>query len=350
MWLLPSPEGAFILRETAAENDMRGHLRHAVAALSVCTLIYVVSTDVWFARQPPPVRSERPRPPLVPLQPPLMCPPQKAGARIAIVSVSTPDRVAMYQPATNSKQCYALRHGYTFVMDTNDATTSLNPWWRKPTAIRKYLESGLYDWILFMDADTVITNHTVKLEWFLPAAPNANTSLVLTDHNVALNNGVFFIRNGEWSLRFLDDWIEVGEMVHNRSQRWAWDDQGGMYEMLLRDAQVDYDGECSTPDACCEYGALQRCYNRRMEAAGHAYGSRRLPHVRFIDPRFHAVGESSWIRGGFDQYSRDQFNGQTWIYGEWSEENFWRPGDFVLHVYDKSKLEQLVPKEWADAC
>lgn len=32
--------------------------------------------------------------------------------RIAILSVSTPDRVQMYQAATNSKTCYAARHGY----------------------------------------------------------------------------------------------------------------------------------------------------------------------------------------------------------------------------------------------
>lgn len=142
--------------------------------------------------------------------------------RIAILSVSTPDRTQMYQPATNSKTCYSAKHGwktwvlygffisvwkliiafflfsvrYTFIIDTNDAKSSLNPWWRKVTALQKYLP--YYDWILFMDGDTLVTNYTIRLEWFLPS-PDENIDLIVTDHNIALNNGVFFLRNSAWS-------------------------------------------------------------------------------------------------------------------------------------------------------
>ena len=49
-----------------------------------------------------------------------------------------------------------------------------------------------YDWLVWMDSDTVITNYTVKLEWFLQpdSAIDTDTNLILTDHNIALNNGV----------------------------------------------------------------------------------------------------------------------------------------------------------------
>lgn len=86
-------------------------------------------------------------------------------------------------------------------MDTNAATTSLNPWWRKVTALRKYLAQ--YDWVLFMDGDTLITNYTVPLQWFLPK-PNDDIELIVTDHNIALNNGVFFMRNSPWSHKSVD--------------------------------------------------------------------------------------------------------------------------------------------------
>eukprot|EP00474_Spongospora_subterranea_P000700 CRZ01158.1 hypothetical protein [Spongospora subterranea] len=102
---------------------------------------------------------------------------------------------------------------------------------------------------------------------------------------------------------------------------------------------------------CCDYGPLQSCYNRRLDKMGAVYGDRDVPHVQYIDPRFHKVPKSDrWIRGGFDQYRKSEFNGQTWIYGEWAEENFWRQGDFVLHSYDKSQMAQFVPKEFGDSC
>jgi hypothetical protein len=47
--------------------------------------------------------------------------------------------------------------------------------------------------------------------------------VVLTDHNVNINNGVVFLRNSPWSATFLDDWLEVGR--RKPLGRWSWDDQ-----------------------------------------------------------------------------------------------------------------------------
>jgi hypothetical protein len=109
-----------------------------------------------------------------------------APLRIGILSVSTPERVEMYQLATNSKTCYAMRHNYELIIDTNahDGSRTPNPWWRKVEVLQKYLHA--YDWIFLMDADTLFTNYSVKLEWFLPQDNNVN--LVMTDHNVGINN------------------------------------------------------------------------------------------------------------------------------------------------------------------
>ncbi|CEO98545.1 hypothetical protein PBRA_006659 [Plasmodiophora brassicae] len=261
----------------------------------------------------------------------------------------------MYQPATNSKQCYALRHGYDFIFDTNAATSSLNPWWRKVMATKKYLP--FYDWVFWMDADTLVTNYTVRLEWFLPEN-DADTHLVVTDHNIALNDGAFFLRNSDWSTRHGADTIDVQFEVHNRGQRWAWDDQGAFYELLLIEAHsspghVEYDNECSRSNRCCEYLPLQRCFNRRLEQTGSVFGDRHVPHVTFIDPRYHPVPSepgNAWVRGGFDQYREVEFQGEVWIYGEWSKENFWHRGDFVLHSSAKSFMKAFVPDAFTDSC
>lgn len=167
----------------------------AVVSLAVCTFLLVnvrLASDVTSVRE----RSAA------------GCQVERAVARprIAIVTAATPDRISMYQPATNSKQCYALRHGYDFIFDTNAATSSLNPWWRKVMATKKYLP--FYDWVFWMDADTLVTNYTVRLEWFLPEN-DADTHLVVTDHNIALNDGAFFLRNSDWSTRHGADTIDV---------------------------------------------------------------------------------------------------------------------------------------------
>ena len=71
--------------------------------------------------------------------------PPQPSTRIAVLSASTPDRVQLYQPATNSKTCYALRHNYHFVLDTNAPNEgSINAWWRKVEVLQKYLP--YYDW------------------------------------------------------------------------------------------------------------------------------------------------------------------------------------------------------------
>jgi hypothetical protein len=48
--------------------------------------------------------------------------------RIAIVTSYTRNVQEQYQPATNSKACYALRHGYHFLLEINEDLAVINPW------------------------------------------------------------------------------------------------------------------------------------------------------------------------------------------------------------------------------
>jgi hypothetical protein len=59
-------------------------------------------------------------------------------------------------------QAYADRHGYDVIVDGEiiDATRPTS--WSKLLAMRKYLPS--YDFLFYVDVDTIITNVDVRLE------------------------------------------------------------------------------------------------------------------------------------------------------------------------------------------
>lgn len=131
---------------------------------------------------------------------------QESPARILLLTAMTVDKIETYQQVTNSKQCYALKQGYTFILETNsEMSKKINPWWFKVYALQKYL--AFFDWVVWLDGDCLIANPDIKFEWFLD---DPHADLVLTDHNFAVNNGVFALRNTAWSEEFLDKWLGAG--------------------------------------------------------------------------------------------------------------------------------------------
>jgi len=226
---------------------------------------------------------------------------------------------------------------------------------------------------VYMDSDTLITNYSVPFSWFIGDDPNLN--LIFTDHNVALNNGVFLIRNTKWSFDFLDDCLKLGQEIHGRGQRWAWDDQGAMFAVLVRLAHRSYRGagqrptyedRCAKSDKCCDFNALQGCFVDHLDQFGHRYGDRAIEHILFVDPRYfevsahllleeankknkssHAVVRG-WIRGGFDQYRRAEL--PDWVLHNWADECFWQRGDMVMHSYHKVNMVYYVPQSLPVSC
>eukprot|EP00898_Chlorokybus_atmophyticus_P002501 jgi/Chlat1/3251/Chrsp22S03514 len=113
---------------------------------------------------------------------------------------------------------YAARHGYRYC-ELNATPDPLRPLaWGKVPALLMLLPRVTDGWVLFMDADAIITNHDVKLEKFLnlPGYSSVGKDLILTsdfDNPVfsvspvtaaaSINTGVFLIRNSKWSLSML---------------------------------------------------------------------------------------------------------------------------------------------------
>lgn len=107
--------------------------------------------------------------------------------------------------AEPNHRAYASRHGYDYLY-LSKAVPEV------PTKMLKYLalawgmERG-YEWLLKMDADTIVTNCTKTIPSLVrEVEPSDGISLIATRggnwKNVhALNNGIFLLKNTEWAMK-----------------------------------------------------------------------------------------------------------------------------------------------------
>jgi hypothetical protein len=105
---------------------------------------------------------------------------------------------------TQSKVEYCKRHGYGLVIleaAPLHADRPL-PWLRIPLIFR-LLKMG-YQSVLYLDADTLITNPAIQPEIFFERMETAGRHLMLTEDALGLNTGVMFFRRTWQSLLLLD--------------------------------------------------------------------------------------------------------------------------------------------------
>ncbi|KAI9257771.1 galactosyl transferase GMA12/MNN10 family-domain-containing protein [Helicostylum pulchrum] len=146
--------------------------------------------------------------------------------------------------AADNKRQYALAHNYAFVARSAEfAHQALRdekrrPVWGKIDVVQKVLPK--YDWIFWMDMDAVVLNPDQTVQTLLdefrdnfPEGPRAFESqidLVISKptKDKMINAGVFFMRNTEWSQKFLNAVQEAKEW-YNKSPSY---EQGAMWELL----------------------------------------------------------------------------------------------------------------------
>ncbi|EFJ39772.1 hypothetical protein VOLCADRAFT_100552 [Volvox carteri f. nagariensis] len=139
-----------------------------------------------------------------------------------------------------NKQLFADLHGYTYV-DASDLLDSSRPAsWSKIPAVLSVLDQ--YDWVFWLDADTLITNLSTPVESLLPAIatpppsgtegvvaaaaaagssgstsvyPGFGPDLLLTEDSTGVNAGVWLIRGSgcSWCRTFLERWWGMEEFI-----------------------------------------------------------------------------------------------------------------------------------------
>lgn len=71
-----------------------------------------------------------------------------------------------------------------------------------------------HQWVFWLDADTVVTNPSVRLEELLPGV--GGPDLVLTSDASGVNAGAWMVRNSSWARAFLERWWSSSEFVRVR--------------------------------------------------------------------------------------------------------------------------------------
>lgn len=107
------------------------------------------------------------------------------------------DAIADYGDiAARDKESYAARHGYELQVHRTGFDMSRPAAWSKIRFVSKAMRGA--DWVVWMDADTLIADSTRKLGDFV----SDDVDFVIARHSKPgphANTGVFFIRNRLWT-------------------------------------------------------------------------------------------------------------------------------------------------------
>jgi hypothetical protein len=107
-----------------------------------------------------------------------------------------------------TKVLYCEKQDYDFYEDEDTYDTTRPPAWSKINLIRKYLSN--HEYIVWIDADTHIMNQSRKLQDIIKDYMGDKDIMVSRDDKM-INTGVVFIKNTEWSKKFLD-------LIYNQTQ------------------------------------------------------------------------------------------------------------------------------------
>jgi len=190
-------------------------------------------------------------------------------AVVTICAYATDEPVRLF--CQENREIYRHLHGYDVFFYGDASEIEPNPkagmnvldgvhkafYW-KVNAVQNVLDTGNYDWVLWMDCDAFFMdpsrtidsvidmysgNSTLPTTGALPDGKrNADVSLIIALDSTGINNGVWLIRNSEWSHKFLARWWHSDILTgpganHNCS------DQSTMVHTLLHDNAMRLDDE-----------------------------------------------------------------------------------------------------------
>jgi len=126
---------------------------------------------------------------------------------IAEGKYATEQGVALLRESVENKRAYASFHGYDFHVNTRKTDNHTRPGaWEKIRLLQRL--SPFYDWIVWIDADTIICNTSVRLpDIFLHSLTNKirEPSIIFSRDINGINLGVFAIRGRDkWVFTLLE--------------------------------------------------------------------------------------------------------------------------------------------------
>jgi len=139
----------------------------------------------------------------------------------------------IYEHAISDFYQYSDIHGYKFILNSDGYDDEREIYYMKLHVVLEAIVNGLknkeYDWIFWVDSDTILANPNIKLETFLPKDTDVNL-IISADHH-GINAGVFLIRICSWSLNFISR--AIAYQYHNMDKLLDHADQTSLNNVLL---------------------------------------------------------------------------------------------------------------------
>ena len=117
--------------------------------------------------------------------------------KICVCSISTPDMDELTKITWPNKQDYCQKHGYFGILQTQ---TKNYLGFDKIIFIESLLSTNQYDWILWLDNDTLFTNFNKKIEEVID---ENHDFIICADYGGDVNAGVFLIKNSDGGKKYL---------------------------------------------------------------------------------------------------------------------------------------------------
>lgn len=132
--------------------------------------------------------------------------------RIAIISIAIGDKyIDAIKYGMLSLENYSIKNKYDLFYD-NDYDKSRLIYWAKVKSLIKYIDTDKYDYVVWIDADTIIMNDNIKLEDIITKYMSENIhTLMCMDNGLKYNTGVWFLKSSEYSKNIL-------ELIYNQEQ------------------------------------------------------------------------------------------------------------------------------------
>jgi len=127
--------------------------------------------------------------------------------KIAILTVSTPNRKTLYELTNKTKEKFAAENNVDFVFsDTFKEEIGWNrhPYWLKVLFVKKYISD--YDAVLLIDDDAGFVKFKFDFQSFIE---HLDKPFYVTEDEGGINSGVILFKNCPESKQFIDFWTSA---------------------------------------------------------------------------------------------------------------------------------------------
>lgn len=118
----------------------------------------------------------------------------------------------MMSECMESKKHYAEKNGINYVEGDEQLINRQRPIsWSKVVVVRNILIHSCTNWVLWIDADTLITNYNFNVYEIIKNKDHINKNFIFSADPISVANcGVWLAKNTDWSIKFLELWYKYG--------------------------------------------------------------------------------------------------------------------------------------------